>query len=277
MTDQEQREAWRRGADRWELHADEMREATLPVSEAMIAAIEPHPGQTVLELAAGPGDTGFLAAERLGADGTLISSDQSPEMVEVARRRAARLGLDNVRFETVDAQEVHYGLGPVDAVLCRFGLMLMGDPDAALRAIKSSLREGGRLALATWDTPDKNLWMAMPVIQLVARNAFALPDPGDPGPFSMADADALRERLQNHGFTQVSVEKVQFSQTYASFEQYWEIMLDLAAPLAAAMEHLDASATEEVRGAIRDALAQFAQPDDRLVVPASAVVAAAAA
>jgi SAM-dependent methyltransferase len=276
-SDEQQREAWRRAATGWERRQADLREASLPVSRWLVDAVAPQAGQTILELAAGPGETGFMAAQRLGENGTLISSDQSPEMVDVARRRAAELGLQNVRFEVLDAQRLDPGLGPVDAVLCRWGLMLMGDPDAALGGIKAVLREGGRLALATWDTPDKNLWMAVPGMQLVARGALPMPSPNEPGPFSMADPDALARRLGDAGLRNPRTDKVTFAQSYPSFDDYWAITIDLAAPLAVALESLDDEARAEVREAVRAAVQQFASPDGTIEVPASAVVATATA
>jgi ubiquinone/menaquinone biosynthesis C-methylase UbiE len=111
----------------------------------------------VLELAAGPGETGFAAAARLGPTGKLISSDQSPEMVAVAKARAAELGIENVEFKVLDAQRLSLDSESVDAVLCRWGCMLMADRDAALRESRRVLRRGGRVALAVWDTPDRNM------------------------------------------------------------------------------------------------------------------------
>jgi SAM-dependent methyltransferase len=93
-----------------------------------VTAIDPKPGQRVLELAAGPGETGFLVAQRLGPDGTLLSTDQSPDMVEVARRRAAELGLTNVEFQVLDGQQIDLDERSFDAVLCRWGYMLMVHP-----------------------------------------------------------------------------------------------------------------------------------------------------
>lgn len=181
--DQAQREAWSRAAAAWERRQAEMRESLAPLSRWMVDSIDPRPGQRVLELAAGPGETGFIAARELGDEGRLISTDQSSEMVEVARRRAADLGLRNIDFAVVDAQQIDLQPDSFDAVLCRFGYMLMGDPDAALAGTRRVLRSGGRLAMATWDTSDRNLWMAVPVIQLVSRGALPMPDPTAPGPF----------------------------------------------------------------------------------------------
>src|SRR5215211_1549732 len=100
----ESRKRWGDQTVGWEARRDSLRTSTMPVSAWMIDAIEPQPGQTLLELAAGTGDTGFLAAELVEPGGTLISSDFSPEMLAAARRRAEELGVANVRFKQIDAE-----------------------------------------------------------------------------------------------------------------------------------------------------------------------------
>ena len=97
----------------------------------------------MLELAAGPGDTGFIAAKRLGPDGLLLSTDVAPEMVDAARRRAAELGVANVEFRVEDASAISLLDGAVDGVLCRLGIMLVPDPSRALAEIARVLRAGG--------------------------------------------------------------------------------------------------------------------------------------
>ena len=125
-------ESWQGMAAGWERRREDIERVTLPVSEWMVHALDPQPGDTVLELAAGPGGTGFSAAALVGDQGRLISSDFSSEMVEVARRRAAELGLVNVEHRVMDAEEISFEDGSVDGVLCRFGFMLMPDPAVAL-------------------------------------------------------------------------------------------------------------------------------------------------
>ena len=129
----------------------------------MVDAIAPQPGHTVLDLAAGIGDTGFLAAELIEPGGTLITSDFAPEMLSAAQRRAEQLGLRNVRFRQIDAsQPIDLEAASLDAVLCRWGYMLMDDPEAALRETRRVLRPGGRLALAAWTSADENRWSSLP-------------------------------------------------------------------------------------------------------------------
>jgi ubiquinone/menaquinone biosynthesis C-methylase UbiE len=79
----------------WERHRDFLFDSGRPASEWLVEQIDPQPGQTLLELAAGPDETGFLAAERVGREGKLISADFSPRMVEAARRGAEAGGLGN--------------------------------------------------------------------------------------------------------------------------------------------------------------------------------------
>lgn len=275
--DQKQREMWQRAAQGWERHQEAFRKKTEPVARWLVEAIDPQPGERLLELAAGPGETGFMAAQRLGAEGSLLSTDQAQEMVEVAKRRAAELGLSNIEFAVIDAQHLELEPASFDAAMCRWGYMLMGDPDEALRRTREVLRDGGRLAMATWATPDRNLWMAAPVTAMVSQGAIPPPTPGDPSPFAMPDPDDITRRLTQAGFGSVRTDRVEFVQSYPSFDAYWTETMDLAAPLADAMAALSPDAADAVRQATQQTLAQFAADDGRIEAPAVAIVAAARA
>src|SRR6266849_5179938 len=80
--------------------------------------------EQILELAAGTGITGFAAAELVGPGGRVIVSDFSEAMVETAERHAAELGLGNVEFRVLDAEQLDLPDETVDGVLCRWGFML---------------------------------------------------------------------------------------------------------------------------------------------------------
>ncbi|HEY3946124.1 MAG TPA: methyltransferase domain-containing protein [Solirubrobacteraceae bacterium] len=273
--DRRQRELWRRGAQGWERRQASLREKTAPVSRWLVDAIGPQPGERVLELAAGPGETGFIAAQRIGPEGRLLCTDQAPEMIEVAQRRASELGLTNVDFAVIDAQELELESGSFDAALCRWGYMLMADPNEAMRRTRVALRGEGRLAMATWDRPDRNLWMAAPAMALVGHGVIPPPDPADPSPFALPDPVDVEGRLRSAGFASVRTDRLEFSQRYPSFDEYWAETLDCGAPVAAAVAGLQAAQVEAIQMATREALSQFTTEDGGLDVPASAVVAAA--
>ncbi|MGN6168655.1 MAG: class I SAM-dependent methyltransferase, partial [Solirubrobacteraceae bacterium] len=131
----EHRARWEQVAAGWGRRADHLREVSLPVSRRMVESLRLSPGQRVLELAAGPGDTGFLAA-RMIAPGTLVTSDGSEAMLEIARARARELALDNVEFNRLELEWIDLPTASVDAVICRWGLMLCVDPSAAASEIR---------------------------------------------------------------------------------------------------------------------------------------------
>jgi SAM-dependent methyltransferase len=271
------RESWERAAGGWGRRQSELRAWTAPVSQWLVEAIHPQPGHRVLELAAGPGETGFLAAELIKPGGTLVCSDQSEAMLEVARTRAAELGLDNVEFKPIDAEWIDAELASFDSVLCRWGYMLMADAGAALRETRRVLRPGGRLALAVWDRPDLNPWAIMTAIELVTRGAMPPPEPDAPGMFALAERDKLSGLLSEAGFTEIEIDSVALELRHASFDALWAWQLDCAAPIAAVLNGLDEAELAEVRAGVESRYEPFTAPDGTLTLPGCTVVAAATA
>jgi SAM-dependent methyltransferase len=211
---------WEKAATGWGVHADRMREFGMPVSAWMIEHARLQPGQRVLELAAGPGDTGFLAAELVRPGGTLLSTDAAETMLEVARGRAAKLGIENVEFKRIELEWIDLDTASVDAALCKWGLMFTIDPEASLREVRRVLRPGGRIALAAWDQPDVNAWATIPTRALVELGHMAAPDPDEPGMFILSAPGRLQDLLESAGFVDVVVEAVQTPRSFAGLEQY---------------------------------------------------------
>jgi SAM-dependent methyltransferase len=272
------RRRWGEQAEGWEARRDEHRTATMPVSAWMIDAIDPQPGQTLLELAAGAGDTGLLAAELVEPGGTLISSDFSPEMLQVAQRRAAELGVRNVRFKQIDADtSVDLEAGSIDGVLCRWGYMLMADPANALRETRRVLRSGGRLALAAWAGREHNPWIELPSRELVARGLAEPPPQGVPGPFAWADAGLIEAQLDAAGFTEHHVEALDFDRPYRSAADWWNDHVTVSTWFAEAVARASDDDLAELGDAIDRHAERFKQPDGTLEIPARTWVAWAAA
>ena len=275
---QESRARWARVARGWERQADRLARASMPVMTWMVEAIHPQPGHTVLELAAGPGDTGFLAAELIEPGGTLICSDFVPEMLSVAQRRAEARGLRNVRFRQIDAEtSIDLEAASVDGVLCRWGYMLMAQPTTALQETRRVLRPGGRVALAAWAGPDENLWSAIPSRVLVRRGLAEPPDPTAPGQFTWAAEGEIGRQLEAAGFVDYEVESVSFAEPYASVEDWWQAMRDVSARFDDAVSGLDEGRQAEVKAALADAAAPFAVGGGALEIPARTWVAVAVA
>lgn len=269
---QEQLSHWSDVAPAWEANRDRVFEQVRAVSDRLVDRIDPQPGQTVLELTAGPGETGFLVAERLGPEGRLLSSDFVPAMVEAARRGAAARGLANVECRLLDARQIDLPGGSVDAVLSRFGLMLVPEQERAMAEVRRVLRPGGRCAYATWGAPDRNPWIFQVVMALL-QNGYA--PPGDPfapgGVFSLSTPERNRELASGAGFEEVTVEEVTGVMRFAGPDDYWTFNTSLAGPVAQLVASLDDEKLGAIRAVLDPSLAPF-EHDGRLEVPWLSVV-----
>jgi ubiquinone/menaquinone biosynthesis C-methylase UbiE len=271
------RERWETAAAGWAKRAQEVREHGMPVSMWMIQQLGLQPGQRVLELAAGPGDTGLLAAELIRPGGTLISSDGSEAMLEIARGRAEQMGIDNVEFAQLELEWIDLPTGSVDAVLCRWGVMLVVDPEAALREMRRVLRPGGRVALAVWDEPAANPWATMPRQALQARGLARPIQPGAPDMFALAAPGALAELLGSAGFTEVLVDAVELTRTYASIAEYLAETLDLSQVFAETYRSLSEAEQSAVVSEIESLAGALRVGDGSVTLPGRSLVAAAGA
>ena len=201
-------ENWEAMAPGWERRADEIDETAAAMTEWLIAALAPQQGDVVLELAAGPGSMGLAASPLVGEGGRVISTDFSPPMVEVARRRAEALGVTNVEHGVMDAERLELEDDSVDGVVCRFGYMLMPDPGTAFAETRRVLRSGGRLAFAVWRGPERNPWVSIGGRMLAERGLVPPPEPGAPGMFVLGEDERLRGAVEGAGFTIERLEDV---------------------------------------------------------------------
>lgn len=268
-------ETWEDAAAGWSRRADRVREMGMAVSVWMIDHVRLQPGRHVLELAAGPGDTGFLAAELISPGGTLISSDGTEAMLEVARGRARELGIDNVEFKRLELEWIDLPAASVDVILCRWGVMLSIDPAAALRECRRVLRPGGSLAAAVWDGAPSNPWATIATEVLVQLGHMPPPDPKPPGMFSLSAPGRLAEMLADAGFADVRVEAVALSRPYPSVEEYLAETRDLSRMFSDVYEPLSETQRAEVWRETKKLAAPFQAADGSLELPGRSLVAAA--
>jgi SAM-dependent methyltransferase len=244
-------ETWERIAGNWDREREFIHSATAPVNERMVERLDPKPGDTVLDLAAGTGDTGFLAAAVIGDDGKLISTDFAAGMVDAARGVSAQLGLANVEHRVLDAERMDLDDSSIDRVLCRFGYMLMADPAAALAETRRVLRDDGRLVFGVWTGPEENQWAFIPGLVLVERGHIPPPEPEQPGIFAMGDPERIRKLVTGAGFAEPEIEQVEIAWPYETADDHWSFTRKLAGPLANAIDELDEDERESVRADVR--------------------------
>jgi len=249
----------------------------MPVSASMVEAIGPQPGHTVLDLAAGVGDTGFLAAELIKPGGTLVTSDFAPEMLAAAQRRAEKKGITNVRFRQMDMNvPLDQPAATIDGVLGRWAYMLVNDGEAALRETRRILKPNAKVALAAWTGAEDNLWSAAPVKALQTKGALE-PDPPGPGQFHWASPHLIIEALESAGFLEPDVQAIEFHMHYEDFDDWWTSVTLTSVRVGDADRAMDFATRSDVLAELESIAEQFEQPDGSLKIPARTWVAAATA
>jgi ubiquinone/menaquinone biosynthesis C-methylase UbiE len=268
-------EIWQAMAAGWDRDRSWMWDVSRAVSEQMLTALAPAPGQTILELAVGTGETGFAAARAIGPTGRLISTDFAPEMVAAARRASERLGLANVEHREMDAERMDLDDDSVDGVLCRWGYMLMADPEAALAETRRVLRDGGRLSLSVWGAAERNPWATLPAKALMAHTGAPPANPTDPGIFAMADPERMRSLVQQAGFAQPQLEEVEVCWRFEDFGGYWQYVTELAGGIAVVLQAMPETDRDAVRRLVERAAGDY-RVDGGLELPGMTLNASAA-
>lgn len=271
----EQRDRWERSADGWQASANHFNAVTMPVSQWLVDAIDPQPGQHVLELAAGIGETGFLAAELLQPGGTLVSSDGAEGMVAHARARAEQLGLRNVEFKPIDLEWIDARTAEFDGVICRWGYMFAVDRDAALRETRRVLRPGGRVALATWTPSDRNPWAMVTRQAMYDAGLIGELEPPSPSPFGLSSPQLLTELLEDAGFADVRWDEVELRFPSAGIDELVAETRSRSRAFDDVVATLDPRQLADLTERIAEQAAPYAKPDGGYLLPGVALVAAA--
>lgn len=257
----EQRQSWDAAAAGWEKWWPLFDTSARPVSERLVAMAHIKPGDRVLDIATGTGEPAITAARTVGEAGHVLAIDHAEEMLVVARRRAAALGLGNVEYRHGDADSIALDAHSFDAALCRWGLMFVPELDAAIRGVHKVLVEGGWFATAVWSSPDK-----VPMLSLAmgaVRKLADLPPPTNQSfdPCRLADTTILEGALARAGFRDITIERIMVDFEFESPEAFLESRCDLSAPFRQMLASKPRELQQQILDAIVDAARAQSDPD----------------
>jgi ubiquinone/menaquinone biosynthesis C-methylase UbiE len=240
----------------------------------------PQPGQRVLDIGCGFGDTTQQIAAMVGADGEAVGVDAAPRFIDTARREAAEAGIENAQFEVADVQDGVPG-GPFDLAFSRFGTMFFANPVAALRNVRLALVPGGRLVMVVWRRRIDNDWLyrAQTIVEQIVDRPEEYDEPTcGPGPFSMADADVTTDILRHAGYSEIVLHRCDLP---ILIGRDLDEAIDMVTALGPAGEILRlqgdraADLHDEVRQALRSGLAELMTMDGVVGAASTSIVAAA--
>jgi ubiquinone/menaquinone biosynthesis C-methylase UbiE len=239
----------------------------------------PQPGDRVLDVGCGFGDTTQRLAELVGSAGEALGVDVSEPFIELARSEAE--GVENVRFEVADVQVAELEPG-FDYAFSRMGIMFFANPVQALGNVRKALVPGGRFCAVVWRRKLDNEWVlrAEQVVEGYVEHPEQTDEPTcGPGPFSMANADTISEQLKIAGFERISLQRCDLPLKIGNDLDH-AVEFNMSLGPAGEVLRLWEDRIDEIRPKIasdlREALAEFEGPDG-VVAPASTWIVSAVA
>jgi SAM-dependent methyltransferase len=239
-------EQWQAAAKAWHDWGPVLEAWLGQATERMLDLAGLGPGSRVLDIAAGAGGQSMAAARRVGADGEVLATDISSNLMEYAAATARAEGISTVATKVVDGENLDVQPDHFDAAICRLGLMFFPDRAGALAGIRRALRPGGRLSVIVYTTADRNQFFSIPISLIRERAQLPAPAPVQPGPFSLGGDGILAGELQAAGFTDVTVEVVDAPLRMASIEECLQFEQESFGALHQMLSGLEESARQQV-------------------------------
>jgi len=229
----------------------------LVVGELLCEAVDLRPGQKVLDVATGSGNTALAAARRFCE---VTGIDYVPALLERGRERASAERL-RVTFQEGDAENIPFPNASFDVVLSTIGTMFAPDQEKTASELLRVCRPGGKIGLVNW-TPDGFIGEGL---RVYAR--YLPPPPGLKPPVLWGTEEWLRE-LFGKDVTSLRVTRRTFFFRYRSAEHYWNSMRTYNGPTIRAFQALDAAEQESLARELMELTHRFNRSgDETMVVP----------
>jgi enediyne biosynthesis protein CalE5 len=261
------RREWSLSADGWKRHWNIWERAAQHINERLVDLAGIRPGHRVLDVATGLGEPALTAARRVGSNGSVVATDLSPAMLVLARQEAARLGLRNVEFREMDAEEPGLPAQSFDAALCRWALMFLPHLVVALTRLRELLVPQGRFAAAVWARPEKVPFTSVPMGIITRVLQSAPPPAGAPGTFRLADEEVLRRAFTHAGFAEVAIERQTLTLEYSSIDEFIEERRATSASIRSMLADASPAQLETIWQIVAEEIGKYRQPSGVLRIP----------
>ena len=249
--------------DAWVSQQGVIRDVFTSVTNVSLGAAAAKPGEHVIDIGCGTGDTLLDFAKIVGPSGAVLGVDVSVPMLGFAKHRVAEAGYGNVSCVLADAMNYAFEPRWADLVYSRFGVMFFDDPVKAFSNIRSGMKPGARLAFACFRTMPESPWFRVP-IEAARPHLPAQPpaDPLAPGMFSFASEERVRGILDDAGFREIALKAADVPMHGKDVAQSMAFATQ-AGPLPAILEKGSEEQRTRAIEAVREALAANIGTDGR--------------
>jgi SAM-dependent methyltransferase len=252
------RAQWNETGSGWNDWTDQIRAWLAGSTGSMLDMAGVAPGGRVLDVAAGAGDQTLDIARRVGASGSVLATDLSPAIIDLARLNARDAGFENVETRAVDGEDLQVADASFDAAVCRLGLMFFPDPLKGLRDMYAALKPGGRACAMVFSAPDKNPCIAILVSTALKHAGLPPRDPFQPGGLlSLGKPGLIDDLFRKAGFSAVATTKVAAPFRLPAASDYLDFIRTSAGPILQIMSRLDEAARNAAWAEIETKLKAF--------------------
>lgn len=266
-----QRQSWNKFSGGWQKWDPFIQKWMGPVGKAIIEKAELKEGDRVLDTATGTGEPGLSAAKLVGS-GEVVGTDVAEEMVVFAEENAKTQGIKNFSAVAAATSELPFEDNSFDAAISRFGVIFAPDVTADIKEIMRVVKPGGKISAGAWAEPAKNSWATIvpKIIQEVMKTTP--PPPDAPGIFRCAEPSSLPNIMSEAGLKDVDSIEVTGEFIVDSPEQYWEVMLEIAAPIVGALSKASEEVCEEIHQKTLEVVRSNHMSGGKVVIPWSSWV-----
>ena len=264
---------WRESAKYWTKHSGTIWTMFAPLTQALIERGGIHEGQSVLDVAGGPGEPSLTIAEIVGPSGSVTCTDAVPEMVDAARSEANRRGITNVQFQQCTADSIPFPDNTFDVVVSRLGVMLFPDPHAAMREMLRVAKPGGALAFAVWHKSELNPFCCVVTSVIDQHIAPTVADPDAPSAFRFAEPGKLANVMLAAGAIDVEEEVFKFDMAAPiAPHEFWNMRSQTSDTLRQKLAQLSDDEQSQIAHEIEQAVAEFF-PANQMKFPTQMLIA----
>jgi SAM-dependent methyltransferase len=263
---------WANSARFWEKHHEVIRHLFGPVAQALVDDAQVRAGQTILDVATGPGEPALTVAALIGPEGKVFGVDPIPEMIAGARRAADRLGLKNAKFEVGSADQLPFPTSMFDAAISRFGVMFFPSPVDGVREMLRVLKPEGKLALAVWSSAERNPFFYV-LSNIIDRFVEPIPlEPDAPDALRFATSGKLLAIFSQAGVAAPTERILKFKiEAPVSVEEFWALRCEMSEAIPKKLATLSAHQNAEIKRLALEAFREFST-DRGMSFPAEVLI-----
>lgn len=255
---------WNEVAPRYHKRWATAKKGPFQSTKKLVELIDVKKGDHILDVASGTGVVTKLLNQKVGKSGFVVGADTATTAIKVAKKWNKKT--PNLLFVNADAENFSFK-EKFDIITCQYALFFFPNAQKALKNMKNSLKESGKLGISVHGHPDRVPYFDS-IFDAVTKFIPNYVPPGTPDFDRFGTKKALRDEIKKAGFRKITVKDYNFPYSPGTFEQYWSNYLRyVAKPIKEKLDSLEGSQRKELKEMVRDNTKQYTKKNGMIQFP----------